>query len=242
VLVLDPMTLEFPVSDCFPVTSPRVIAYGPYCDAAGCPPGTPVDVVGCSSTFQDGFTTELTPLVLGRFGAVSAFGGTSVHARVVPGESRIEIVTGGGGSSNFDIDYDPNGATMDLQALAPDAFVFEITGDVTPQQPLFLTMWIESDLTTSPVHQEVGAATVTRPGTVEIPWTSFTIPPGGPGPVDRHHVGYMYLSIYDCEFPACETGTDFPARAYGLGPIHLRTLGPTPTARRTWGEVKRIYR
>lgn len=60
VIVVDAMSLELPVNPCFPVTNPRVVAWGDYCDAPSCPPGIPIPTgYSCYYVGELGLTTGL---------------------------------------------------------------------------------------------------------------------------------------------------------------------------------------
>jgi hypothetical protein len=242
VIVIDPMTLEFPTNPCFPVTNPRVLAYTSYCDAPSCPPGVPVPAPEpCNVTDQ--------PITLPTLGATSrravVGGASSVNtARVIPGDARMECVTEGGEYSALYVAYgDYFGRTwsVDLPALGLQSIRTVVSGDITAEHPVYLEIMLLTDLGNDVSLLSNSWIQIDAPGTYDFPLSSFQGWPAGYPAADLHHIDLIDFLLSDCYDQNC-VGTDFPARSYSLGPISMITDAATKTQRSTWAKLKQIYR
>ena len=241
VIVIDPMTLEFPPNPCFPVTNPRVIAWGTYCDAPSCPPGVPVPAPDpCEVAMQSGF---LAPL--GGTSRFSAVGGSAAasYAHVVPGGTRMECVTEGGEYSAIYVaygDHDSYQWSTDLLAIGVQAVRAVVSGDVTPAKPLYLEVMLSTgDVNT--LHSSNSVLQIDAPGTYDFPIASFQGWPAGSPAADLHDVNLIDFLLSDCYDQGC-VGSGFPARSYSLGALSILTDATTKSQRTSWGKLKQIYR
>lgn len=245
-LDLDRFTDELPPNPCLPNSGQPVVFAGPYCDGAACPPDT---WVTCASVevVQDGLAgvfagtrrhVRLFPFYGQLFNAMSV--------RVDPGTNRLNATLDTRTEVGVLLDYgtpyasipDPGALNLDLLSLGVESFRFDLAGDLSPAQPLFVHVEFLSDGFTSPRPSAAAEVLVSQAGTVSIPLAAFQSLQGfSMSDVDDIQVWFSQCADFE---NGCPTGNYEPIQ-FSLGPIEFHQ-GIVAATRTSWGMLKSLYR
>jgi hypothetical protein len=235
-LTIDSFTNALPPNPCLPASAQEVIFQGVYCDGTTCPPD-PFAACQIIMATQAGLSGVLASAT--RTTRVATFSpNANIHGRIT--SSRLEVGTDEGRDHWTYLTYYGSSSDLDLDLVAAGVASFELSigGDPSPALPLYLkVLLVDFDGGTFPDPTAEALLTVTAPGPVSIPLSSFTLRNG----IDLRHVDIIAVTAGDC--PTNECAPLSGPRSYWIGPLSLPTVdAPTRTNASTWGVIKASYR
>lgn len=239
---LDRFSDEFPPNVCLPNLAAPVVFIGAYCDGAVCPPD-PMAECDFGSANQPGLPGVYPGL--DRIIGVHAFEPSDVvQARIRADLRQLEVTAATSGGHQLQLHYGVQDITQafDMVARGLTGLTLSLGGDVSPALPVTVVVTLTR---LEPVPggfssaRSFGEAVVTQTGTLELPFTSFYTEPG----FSHAAVDWIDILMLDCTSPPdnCPPG-NAPPRSYSVSNLTLTTGAPTAANRRSWGQVKSIYR
>lgn len=244
-LDLDGFTAAFPPNPCLPNSGDRVVFAGQFCDGAACPPDAWV-TCGSAEVAQ----TNLPGVLNGTRRQVTMYElfnpASNLSARIDAAARRLHVTFDATTEAGVMVDYgtpydytqDPDALNLDLLALGVESLRFDLEGDFSPAQPLFVAVEFLSDGPTAPRPSAYATVTVSQDGVVTIPLLAFQPrQPFSMSDVDDIQLWFSQCTDYD---NGCSGATYEPVH-FSLGPIAF-VQGVTPASRSSWGRLKSVYR
>lgn len=244
-LDLDRFTSALPPNPCLPLSAQPVVFAGTFCDGAACPPD-PWATCESAEVTQVG----LAGVLAGTQRHVRLFqlfnDANNLSVRIDPDAQRLHATfdapTEAGLIVNYGSPYlsepDPDALNLDLVSLGVESVCFELAGNFTPAQPLFVVVELLSDAYTYPRPSGTAQLTVSQAGAAIIPLAAFQ-PQLGFSPSDVDDIELWFSQCTSYETPC--TGVAYDPVQFSLGPIVFHQ-GVVPASRTSWGRLKTIYR
>ena len=240
--LLDAFTTAFPANPCLPSTHAAVIFRGLYCDGTTCPPDL---FANCEQSDAD--QAAGLPGVLSAVGRSASIltGGTEdqASAAVEPTLGQLVISTTLQSNHELLLAYGTPDITqnLDLVALGLAGIAFEVSGAISPAQPLYcqITLLRQEPIPGGFENFSAGAYVAMHgPGPVSVSFSAFVPGPG----FSLSAVDAIQISFSDCDPLGDCAITNPPPRSYAIGPITLTPALPTAARRSSWSDLKARYR
>lgn len=220
---IDPLTTAFPPNPVLPLTQPRLLFVGTYCDGAACPPAANV-----TQTLDSALQTGLPGVLGGARLANLELTYDGVVAQLDAGARRLSFTPPFDGEGLLQLRYGTAGKLhTNLTADGSTGFVLDIESSASPAILRFVSCVVQ-------VTSHWG-----EPGEASAIWSAAVVSPGLMRLAFSNFAGIDFTQVDELTFGFQETLA--PGIPFTIGPI-TTDGGATPVRASSWGQIKRLYR